>query len=268
MDTLGLSGRRAASLVGMSRNTLRAAPQPDKDALVRKRLATLAQEKRRYGARRLHVLLKREGLVINHKKTERIYRELGLSIRTKKRKRLVNSLRLALPVPARVNEIWAADFIHDATAGGSRIRCLTVVDVFSRECLAIEVATSIPGASVVNVFDRLGELRETPEIIVTDNGPEFTGRALGQWVMDHDVKLAFIRPGKPIENAFIESFNGRFRDECLNEHWFRTVDDAQARIEAWRCEYNTERPHSALGHLTPLEYVRQTELKSVVTSNY
>jgi putative transposase len=268
MSTLGISGRRAASLVGMSRNTLRAVPPPNKDQPIRERMSELAQEKRRYGARRLHVLLKREGLVVNHKKTERIYRELGLSIRTKKRKRLVNSLRLALPVPVRANEIWATDFIHEATAGGRRIRCLTILDVFSRECLAIEVATSIPGASVVNVFDRLREMREAPKIIVTDNGPEFTGRAMGEWVLNHNIKLAFIRPGKPIENAFIESFNGRFRDECLNEHWFRTIEDARAKIEAWRLEYNSERPHSALGHLTPLEYASQTEAELAATSNY
>ena len=159
-------------------------------------------------------------------------------------------------------------YIHDGTAGGLRIRCLTVVDVFSRECLAIEVATSLPGTSVVRVFDRLREMRDIPEIVVTDNGPEFTGRALGEWVLDHGVKLAFIRPGKPIENAFIESFNGRFRDECLNEHWFRSVEDAKSRIEAWRCEYNTERPHSSLGHLTPAEYARQTELELVANSTF
>jgi len=265
---LGLSGRQAAALVGMSRNTLRATPSEDKDLILKKRLGELAQEKRRYGARRLHVLLKREGLVANHKRTERIYREMGLQVRTKKRKRLVNSLRLELPAPSRLNEIWAADFIHDGTAGGRRIRCLSILDVFSRECLAIEVAPSLPGSSVVGVFDRLREIREVPEIVVTDNGPEFTGRALGEWVLNHNVKLSFIRPGKPIENAFIESFNGRFRDECLNEHWFRTVEDARVRIEAWRHEYNAERPHSSLGHLTPAEFARQTEAELAKTSTF
>ncbi|OFW57047.1 MAG: integrase [Candidatus Solincola sediminis] len=164
--------------------------------------------------------------------------------------------------------MWAADFIHDGTAGGRRIRCLSILDVFSRECLAIEVAPSLPGSSVVGVFDRLREIREVPEIVVTDNGPEFTGRALGEWVLNHNVKLAFIRPGKPIENAFIESFNGRFRDECLNEHWFRTVEDARVRIEAWRHEYNAERPHSSLGHLTPAEFARQTEAELAKTSTF
>jgi len=258
MSALGVSARRAASLVGLSRNTLRNMPV-DKDVPVRERLQELAQQKRRYGVRRLHVLLKREGLVVNHKRTERLYRELGLSIRTKKRKKLVNSLRLALPEAMRPNEIWAADFIHDSMRDGRRLKCLTVVDVFTRECLAIEINTSIPGAAVVRALEQLRETRGTPSIIVVDNGPEFVGRALGEWVMVHDIKLAFIRPGRPIENAFIESFNGRFRDECLNEHWFSSIVHARGVIAAWRKEYNEERPHSALGHVTPAEFVRQIE---------
>lgn len=211
----------------------------------------------RYGYRRLHVLLKREGLVVNHKRTERIYRKLGLSIRTKKRKRLVNALRLALPVPARPNEIWAMDFVHDSTNGGRRVKCLTVIDLYSRECLAIEVASSLPGQMVARTLTRLAECRAVPETIVVDNGPEFTGRALGEWVMEHGINLAFIRPGKPIENAFIESFNGKLRDECLNEHWFTSVEDAVRRIETWRHEYNHERPHSRLGNLTPREFAER-----------
>lgn len=160
-------------------------------------------------------------------------------------------------MPTRPNEIWAADFIFDALRSGRRLKCLNVVDVFSRECLAIEANSSIPGSSVVRVFDRLKETRGVPQTIVVDNGPEFTSRALGEWALDNDVKLAFIRPGKPVENSFIESLNGRFRDECLNEHWFRDVTEARDRIEAWRQEYNTERPHSSLNGLSPREFVER-----------
>lgn len=262
-----MSARRATSLVGLSRNTLRR-KREDKDALARERLKELAQQKRRYGVRRLHVLLKREGLVVNHKRTERLYRELKLSIRTKRRKKLVNALRLALPQPSRPNEIWAADFIHDSLRDGGRLKCLTIVDVFSRECLAIEVGSSLPGSVVVDTLDRLREMRDRPKILVTDNGPEFTGRALGEWVMAHEIRLAFIRPGKPIENPFIESFNGRFRDECLNEHWFSTVMHARGIIENWRIEYNEDRPHSSLNDLTPAEFMRQTGHDLVVNSTF
>ncbi len=264
---MGLSKRRAAPLVGLSRNTL-SYERTDRDTAVKERLTELAAKKRRYGARRLHVLLRREGMVVNHKRTERIYRELGLSIRTRKRKRLVNGLRLALPIPTQPNEIWATDFIHDTLSNGRRLKCLTLVDIFSRECLALTVDTSLPGSSVVAVLDRLRQTRGKPKTIVVDNGPEFTGRALGGWVLDHDVKLAFIRPGKPIENAFIESFNGRFRDECLNEHWFTGLDKAREIIETWRIDYNEERPHSALGQLTPAEFARKSEEDLLVNSNF
>lgn len=267
MDTLGLSVRRASALVGLSRNTLRRKSE-DKDVCVKTRLTELAAKKRRYGARRLHVLLRREGLVVNHKRTERLYRELGLSIRTKKRKRLVNALRLALPIPTRANETWAMDFIHDSLRDCRRLKCLTLVDVYTRECLNLEVDSSLPGSSVVAVLDRLRETRGKPRIIVVDNGPEFTGRILGEWAMAHDVQLAFIRPGKPIENAFIESFNGRFRDECLNEHWFSNVTQARVIIEDWRIEYNEDRPHSALGHLTPAEFARQADNDLLANSNF
>ncbi len=252
----GRSEKRACELTGISRSSYRYVKKAN-DTELKERLRELAQEKRRYGCRRLHILLKREGLVVNHKKTERVYRELGLSIRTKKRKRLVNAPRLVLPMPEAPDEIWAADFIHDGLSDGRRLRCLTIVDIFTRECLAIEADTSLPGRRVVAALDRLMDGRGLPAVIVVDNGPEFTGRALGEWVMKHNVKLAFIRPGKPIENAFIESFNGRFRDECLNEHWFSSVEDAKTRIEAWRCEYNTERPHSSIDDLTPQEFAER-----------
>jgi putative transposase len=214
-------------------------------------------EKRRYGYRRLHVLLRREGLVVNHKRTQRIYKKLGLSIRTKRRKKLAGALRIALEAPTRINETWATDFVFDALSSGKRLKCLNVVDVFSRECLVIEVNQSIPGKHVVRVLDKLKDLRGLPESIMLDNGPEFISHVLGDWASENNVKLAFISPGKPTENAFIESFNGRFRDECLNENWFRNMEQARNIIEEWRQEYNTERPHSSLGNLSPSEFVMQ-----------
>lgn len=203
--------------------------------------------------------MRRERLVVNHKRTERIYKELGLAIRTKKRKKLVNGLRLALPVPTKPNEIWAADFIFDSLRSGQRLKCLTLIDLFTRECLAIEANSSIPGSAVVSVLEKLNCIRGKPDILVVDNGPEFTSRALGEWAMEREVNLSFIRPGKPIENAYIESFNGRFRDECLNENWFSSLTQARQIIEDWRNDYNEDRPHSGLNGLTPAEFARQVD---------
>jgi putative transposase len=216
----------------------------------------LAQAKPRYGVRRLHTLLRKEGLVINHKRTERLYRKEGLAIRTKKAKKQT-AIRLPLPIPKHTNELWAMDFIHDSTSAGKRFRCLTILDTYSRECLAIRVDTSIPARAVVDTVDRLIETRGKPSAIITDNGPEFTSRAFHAWAYGKGIRLCFIQPGKPMENAFIESFQGRLRDECLNLHWFRTVQSAKETIEHWRREYNTERPHSSLNNLTPAEYAER-----------
>ena len=199
-------------------------------------------------------MLRKEGLVKNHKRTARLYKREGLSIRTKKRKKLSGLMRLQLPVAERVNQTWAMDFVSDSLYTGRRFRCLNIVDTFTRECIAIRVDTSISGFVVTRILDQLGEFRGLPETIVIDNGPEFTGKAMSEWAYRTDVKLAFIRPGKPIENAYVESFNGKLRDECLNEHWFLALSDARERIEKWRIEYNSERPHSSLKDLTPIEF--------------
>ncbi len=159
-------------------------------------------------------------------------------------------------MPERPNQRWSMDFVSDFTAEGRRLKILTVVDEFTRYCAAIEVDTSIPGARVAQVLERLAEEDRLPEVIVTDNGPEFTGKALDSWAYKHNVRLDFIRPGKPVENAFIESFNGRLRDECLNEHWFLSLQDAREKIESWRVDYNGARPHSSLGNLTPEEFLQ------------
>jgi putative transposase len=201
------------------------------------------------------VLLKREGLVVNHKRTERIYREEGLALRRKRRRKGAAGTRVIIPAPERPNQKWSMDFVTDSIVTGRRFRALAIVDDYSRECPAIEVDTSLGGARVVHVLERLSEMRGLPEVITVDNGPEFAGKVLDEWAYRKGVKLSFIRPGKPIENAFAESFNGRLRDECLNDNWFLSIRHAREVIEAWRKDYNSVRPHSALGGLAPREFM-------------
>jgi putative transposase len=259
MELFGLSVRRACNLVDLWRATYSYRHKSANDEAVRLRLKELAEQRRRFGCHRLHVILKREGLVTNHKKTERIYREEGLSLRLKKRKKKTAMIRVKLPEPDRVNQRWSMDFVSDSLCTGRRFRILTILDDFSRECLVIEIDTSLGGIRVVSVLERLAEIRGLPEVITVDNGPEFTGKAVDEWAYRMGVKLNFIRPGKPVENAYIESFNGKLRDECLNENWFVTLKDAREAAEAWRIDYNEFRPHSSLGDLSPLEYVTKTE---------
>ena len=256
-EHFGRSEKKACALVSISRSCYRYRPRPPTDRDLRRRLRELAEQKKRYGARRLHVLAKREGLVINHKRTERIYKEEKLALRTKSRKKLPSGIRLALPQPRTVNEQWAIDFIHDSTSTSRRFRCLTVLDLCSRECLAMRVDTSISGKGVIDALQRLFETRGIPRTLVLDNGPEFTSKVFQTWADDNEIHLAYIRPGKPMDNAFVESFQGRFRDECLNQHWFKTIPEAREIIEQWRQEYNGERPHSSLNDLTPIEFVER-----------
>ena len=199
-------------------------------------------------------MLRREGWQVNRKLTYRLYREAGLAVRRRKRKRIGPYERRPLPKPSVANLSWSMDFVSDGLADGRRLRCLTIVDDCTRECVAIEVDTSITGVRVRAVLQRLAETRGLPASITVDHGPEFEGQVLDAWAYSSSVRLSFIRPGKPNENAYIESINGKFRDECLNEHWFVTMAHARRIIESWRAEYNTERPHSSLGDLTPEEY--------------
>jgi putative transposase len=240
--------------VGLSVSVYHYQPQADDDEAIRKRLRELAEQRKRFGSPRLHVLLKREGLVINHKKTERLYREEGLALRRKRKRKGATGVRVTLAAAERLNQHWSMDFVSDSIVTGRRFRALTIVDDYSRECPAIEVDTSLGGARVVNVLERLAEVRGLPEIITVDNGPEFIGKALDAWAYQKGVKLNYINPGKPIENAYIESFNGRFRDECLNTNWFLSLKQARQIIESWREDYNQVRPHSSLDNLTPTEY--------------
>jgi len=245
--------------VGLPRESYNYKPVAGRDDELREKIRELAHQRRRFGCPRIHLLLRREGLVVNHKRTERIYREEGLSLRKRKRRKAAAQTRVTLPAPKRPNERWSMDFATDSIVTGRRFRALVIVDDYSRECPAIEVDTSLGGARVVHVLERLAETRGLPEVITTDNGPEFTGKALDEWAYRRGVKLNFIRPGKPIENAFAESFIGKMRDECLNENWFISLKSSRDIIESWRIDYNEGRPHSSLGGLTPREFVENTE---------
>ena len=249
------SQRRVCKLLNLGRSSYQYQSRRD-DSALRDRLKALADQRPRFGYRRLHALLKREGQQINHKRVFRLYREGDLGLPRRRRKRLVAGKRVPHETPAGVNDRWSIDFIHDQLATGTRFRILSVVDDFSRECLACEADLSLPGERVVRVLD----LRGKPSSITLDNGPEFKGRALDRWAYGHGVTLAFIRPGKPLENAFVESFHSRLRDECLNLHWFGGLPEARSIVEAWRVDYNHGRPHSSLGYLTPAEFASGSRL--------
>jgi len=261
---LAMSERRACRVIGFARSSCRHRAKAKKEDAIVERLRALAQERPRYGYRRLHVLLGREGLAVNHKRLWRIYRQEGLAVRRKRRKRAAMGRRVVLVPAQEVNERWSMDFVGDSLADGRTFRTLNIVDDFSREAPAIIVDQSIPGERVVRELDELVIERGVPKMIVMDNGPEFAGKALDAWAYRRGVKLHFIRPGKPVENAYVESFNGKFRDECLNEHWFTSLAHARDVIEGWRQDYNEVRPHSSLGNETPAAFARraQAELRS------
>lgn len=225
--------------------------------MLRARLRELAAQRPRFGYRRLQVLLRREGVMVNHKRLARLYRAEGLAVRCRKRKARAPIRRGRPPVPNGANEQWALDFLQDALASGRTIRLLSVIDVYTREALALEVDTSLPGSRVVAVLERLRGERPLPTQLVLDNGPELISRALEQWAHDHTVSLHFIDPGKPMQNAHCESFHSRVRDECLNEHWFLGLPDARRIVEAWRQDYNGHRPHSALAYQTPAAFAQR-----------
>ena len=258
-----LSERRAGGLVEIDRGNVRYQRRRSNDAALRERLRELAHERRRFGYRRLHVLLRREDWVVNHKRGYRLYCQEGLRVGQRKRKRATAHERVPLPAPVRPDQGWSMDFMADALATGRRFRTLDIVDEYTREAPAIEVDTSLPGARVVRVLEELKRQGRKPEWIVTDNGPAFTGQALDRWAYENGVRVEPIRPGRPMENGYIESFHGKMREECLNENWFVDLADARERIEAWRVDYNMVRPHSALGYQTPAEFAaRDAALRS------
>lgn len=250
--------QRACRTLQFARSTVLYKSLADPQTELRIRLRDLATARVGYGYRRLHVLLQREGWKVNHKRVYRLYREEGLGLRKKPPRRRVACLkREERPTATRKNECWSMDFVSDQLYDGRRIRVLTLVDNHTRESLALHVGQSIRGRDVVEVLRRATMKHGIPEAIRVDNGPEFISKDVDMWAYWNHVKLDFSRPGKPTDNAFIEAFNARFRMECLNEHWFMDLEDAREKIEGWRLDYNEVRPHSALGNMTPKEYVAQ-----------
>lgn len=251
-----LSERRACRFLGFERTALRYVPQrPLRDAPLRARLRELAAAYPRWGVPRLHWRLQRDGVVVNYKRVERLYRLESLAVRRRHRKRLAVP-RVPRPIAETPNDTWSIDFVSDGLSSGRRFRCFTVVDNCTRESLAITVAHSLPSPRVTAALDAIIAVRGRPARISLDNGSEFRCQHFDEWAERHRIALLFIQPGKPVQNSYIASFNGRLRDECLNQHWFLSLRDAQFHIERWRREYNTDRPHEAFRPLTPQEFAR------------
>jgi len=248
--------RRACRVVGLAPSTLYYQSKRPERADIRARLRDLAAQRPRWGYRRLHVLLHREGHQLNHKLVFRLYRSEGLAVRRKKRKRMAASLRVVPPPPTAPRQQWTMDFTQDSLSTGRQFRTLNLIDTFTRECLLIEADHSLTGPRVVRVLEQLVERHGKPEVIRIDNGTEFTSSAVDAWAYGQSVRLDFITKGKPTENGHIESFNGKFRDECLNENWFINLDDVRRKVEAYRVDYNEVRPHSSLDNKTPNEFAR------------
>ena len=265
MDLIGryrASQRQACAALRLSRTVYAYRSVARDAAALSLRIREITSTRVHYGYRRVHVLLRREGWQDNVKRVYRLYRQMGLSLRLK-RPRRNKSARARQPkvLATRLNEIWSIDFVADALFDGRRLRALTVVDNYSRECLAIEVGQSLRGEDVVRVMDGLSSQRGQPRTIKADNGSEFISRVMDRWAYENKVEMDFSRPGKPTDNAMVESFNGRLRQECLNEHWFLSLEDARCKIELWRRYYNEHRPHSALGWETPVEFARRSGLE-------
>jgi putative transposase len=254
-----VSQRRVCLALRFPRSTLRYQPTlPARDAPLRRRIEEIAAVRVRYGYKRIHTLLRREDWVVNHKRVYRLYKQSGLNLRRKRPRRArAAAHRQTQPIATRANECWAMDFMSDALFNGRRFRVFTAIDTFTRECLEIHAGQSIKGEDVAGILERLVTRHGLPERVQVDNGTEFVSKALDRWAYDHGVTLTFSRPGKPTDNAFIESFNGSFRDECLNVNWFLSLEDAREKIGLWRWDYNNHRPHSALGDVPPRTYAQR-----------
>ena len=251
-----VSRQRVCGLIQLSQSSYYYQTQSPDDTPLRQAICAKAAQRRRFGYRRLGIVLRREGWTANHKRIFRIYQEEGLQVKKRIKKHTAKGRGEKPAVAQRPNQRWSVDFMSDQLADGRRFRLLNVVDDFTRECLAVEVDTSLSGQRVTRVLERLRAVRGSPERVVSDNGPEFTGQAVDSWAYQRGVQWQFIEPGKPVQNAYVESFNGKFRDECLNEHWFEQLEQARMIVEDWRQNYNESRPHSSLGNRTPHEFAR------------
>lgn len=255
--------------MGLAIGTLRYGSRKVFDEVLRHRLREMAATHVRYGYRRLTVLLRREGWQVNAKRIYRLYREEELVVRTKQRRKMARRQRVATPMAVRANQCWSMDFVSDKLTDGRSFRILTVVDQFTRECVGLEADRSMTGMKVAQALERARDERGTlPESITVDNGSEFCSRALEAWAMGHGVQLCFIRPGRPVENGFIESFNGRLRDECLNVEWFESLEDARQKLAKFREHYNHQRPHSALADRTPAAFAELHRLGKETASTW
>ena len=259
----GLSERQALRVVGMSASAYRYQPAADRNCALKDKIIALAQRHRRYGAGMIYLKLRQAGEVVNHKRVDRLYAQAGLQVKRRKRKKIPLADRHPLERPLLANQVWSMDFVFDRTAEGRVIKNLTVVDDATHEAVAIVAERTMGGNHLVRVLEQLVKTRGLPKAIRTDNGKEFCSRAMLMWAHTRGVQLLLIEPGKPNQNAYIESFNGRLRDECLNEHWFASLQHARVVVEAWRKEYNEERPKKSLGGLTPAAYANTLIQKSV-----
>ena len=258
-----VSTRRACETLRLARSSFYYQSKVCDPADLKIRMRDLAASRVRYGYRRIHVLLQREGWQINHKRVYRLYREMGLSIRTKRPKRRRScKVRSDRPAAAKMNHYWSMDFMADQLSDGRWFRILTILDNYSRECLGLVVGQHLRAEEVVRALEHIGRRRGLPKAIQVDNGCEFTSKLMDQWAYLNRVMLDFSRPGKPTDNAFIESFNGRFREECLNQNWFSSLEEVEQRVAMWRQDYNEQRPHSALGNRTPRAIAEQVEARS------
>jgi putative transposase len=259
VQTHGYSERKACQLVGANRASIRYVSHKPEEGLLRGKITSIAHEKRRYGYRRIHMLLKRDGININHKKLFRIYRELGLKVLKRGGRKRALGTRVVAMALTKKNQEWSLDFVHDVLANGRRIRMLTIVDDFTRESIKIAVETSLNGRRVCEELEQAIEARGKPDRILSDNGTEFTSIAILKWCQERGIRWDYIQPGKPYQNGYIESFNGKLRDECLNENIFVSLQEAKRLVETWREEYNEQRPHSSLNGKTPNEIAREEE---------
>lgn len=263
MQTKGLTERHGRAVAGMSASSLRYEPRPDRNGALRARIVALAQRYRRYGVGMIHLKLRQAGELVNYKRVERLYRLEKLHIRRRRRKKIPVADRQPLIRPGRANEVWSMDFVFDRIASGRSLKLLVITDDATHEAVAIVPEHTIGGDHLTRILDGICSQRGKPDVIRSDNGPEFTGKAMLTWAHRNGIALRLIEPGKPNQNAYVESFNGRLRDECLNEHWFMSLAHARAVIETWRREYNEERPKGSLGGLTPAQFAKQLAIRAV-----